>query len=341
MGDPKDCVSEACAASADPTGKVPVPTDSVNVGSPTRAVGARFGVEERGAFRNFALLAVVVSGAFALPLGELLRFALKNSLFSHLPLIPLVSAWWIWKRPGGEVVPLFKPSPGWAAAAAAVAGVLVSGYWLVWRARAELPPAEYLCLMTTAYLAALLAVALLTLGVGVVKAFRFPILFLGFMIPWPTMLVDLVETTLQFASAEAAHALLVLSGLPVLRDGLVFRLPGLTFEVAQECSGIRSSLVLFITSVLGAHLLLRTPWRRWALVLAVLPLGVLRNGFRILTLGWLCVHVDPAMIDSPIHHQGGPLFFVLSLGPFFLLLWWLRRGERRQVPPSARPPLMP
>ncbi len=295
----------------------------------------------RLALRRFALLAVVVTGAFAQPLVEWFSFSLKNSLFSHLPLIPLVSAWWIWKRPGGEQVPRVRASPGRAALAAAAAGlvvVMVVSYWLVWRGRGTLPQAEYLCLMTGAYLATLLAAALLTLGAGVVKAIRFPILFLVFMVPWPQALVDGVETVLQLASAEVAHGFLMLSGVPVLRDGLVFKLPGLIFEVAQECSGIRSSLVLFITSVLGAQLLLRTRWRRAVLVLAVLPLGVLRNGFRILTLGWLTVNVNPAVIDSPLHHSGGPIFFVLSLGPFFLLLWWLRRSERggaATAPPRA------
>ena len=33
------------------------------------------------------------------------------------------------------------------------------------------------------------------------------------------------------------------------------------------------------------------------------------------------------MIDSPIHHRGGPVFFVLSLIPLFLLVVWLRRHE--------------
>jgi hypothetical protein len=35
------------------------------------------------------------------------------------------------------------------------------------------------------------------------------------------------------------------------------------------------------------------------------------------------------MIDSMIHHRGGPIFFALSLVPLFLLLWWLRRQEQR------------
>jgi hypothetical protein len=33
------------------------------------------------------------------------------------------------------------------------------------------------------------------------------------------------------------------------------------------------------------------------------------------------------MIDSDLHHKGGPIFFALSLIPLFLLLWWFRRME--------------
>ena len=63
------------------------------------------------------------------------------------------------------------------------------------------------------------------------------------------------------------------------------------------------------------------------LVAAVIPLGILRNGLRILFIGLLCVHVGPEMIHSVFHRRGGPPFFVLSLIPLFVLLWWLRRGE--------------
>ncbi len=109
----------------------------------------------------------------------------------------------------------------------------------------------------------------------------------------------------------------------------MFALPGVVLEVAQECSGIRSSWVLFITSLLASHLFLRGPWRRIVLVAFVIPLGIVRNGFRILVIGLMCVYIGPHMIDSVIHRHGGPLFFVLSLGPLFLLLWWLRRGEEQ------------
>ncbi len=132
--------------------------------------------------------------------------------------------------------------------------------------------------------------------------------------------------------AVAAALLFAVSGSTVFREGLVFQLPGITLQVAQECSGIRSSLVLFITSLVAGKLFLQSPWRKLFLTAFVIPLAIVRNGFRVFTLGWLCVHISPNLIDSPIHHRGGPLFFLLSLVPFFLFLLWLRRGEGQRSP---------
>ena len=162
--------------------------------------------------------------------------------------------------------------------------------------------------------------------------------FLVFMVPVPDHIAGVLETGLKLASAEAAAWLFEISGVPVLRDGVVFQLPGITLEVARECSGIRSSYVLFMTSLIAAHLFLRSTWHRVILIGVVIPLGIVRNGFRIVVLGWLCVQYGPHMIDTWIHHRGGPVFFVLSLIPLFILLGWLWRSENRRrtgATPSA------
>ena len=59
----------------------------------------------------------------------------------------------------------------------------------------------------------------------------------------------------------------------------------------------------------------------------IIPLAILRNGFRILVIGLLCVNIGPQMIHSLIHRRSGPVFFVLSLIPFLLVLWLLRKGD--------------
>ena len=64
-------------------------------------------------------------------------------------------------------------------------------------------------------------------------------------------------------------------------------------------------------------------------VLSVLPIAALRNGLRIVTISVLTVKVDPGTIEGPVHSQGGPPFFVLSLVPLFALALLLRRLEKR------------
>ena len=130
------------------------------------------------------------------------------------------------------------------------------------------------------------------------------------------------------ASTDVSALLFGLTGTPFWRDGTYIGLPGIVLHVAQECSGIRSTWVLFITSLLASHLLLRSPWRRVALVALVFPLGILRNPIRIVVIGLLCVNIGPHMIDSAIHRRGGPVFFAFSLVPLLLATVWLHRQER-------------
>jgi exosortase/archaeosortase family protein len=74
---------------------------------------------------------------------------------------------------------------------------------------------------------------------------------------------------------------------------------------------------------------LSSSWHRGLLVAMVIPLGIVRNAFRVLVIGLLCVHVGPDMIDSWIHHKGGPLFFAVTLLPLFLAAAWFRHRERK------------
>jgi exosortase C (VPDSG-CTERM-specific) len=158
------------------------------------------------------------------------------------------------------------------------------------------------------------------------------------MVPFPTVVHNWLESFLQRGSAMTAYALFEISGTPVFYNNLDLQLPGFALQVAPVCSGIHSSLVLFLTSLIAGHLFLRSPWNRGILALAVLPLGLLRNGFRIFVIGQLCVHVGPEMIHSVLHRDSGPVFFVLSMVPFFLVLILLRRSEQKSMGIVRRQP---
>jgi exosortase C (VPDSG-CTERM-specific) len=183
-------------------------------------------------------------------------------------------------------------------------------------------------MMMVSFLLFFFGVCCLFLGREILRAAAFPLGFLIFMVPIPSFLMRGIDVFLQYGSAVVARGFFRLSGTPLFENGLVFQLPGITIQIAPECSGIHSSLVLFIISLLASYVFLRTPWKRAVFILAVIPLGILRNGFRVFTIGELCVHLGPQMINSPIHRKGGPIFFVLSLIPIFILLVMLQKSDQ-------------
>lgn len=278
-----------------------------------------------------ACFAILLLGIFAQPLLALINYAAGSDLYSYILLIPFISAYLLYVRrnqlPKDYVVDL----PLAVAFLAAGVGSFASTHWLHFGEQSS-TSADYLALQTLSFLCCLAAGGFFFLGRAWMQAAAFPLAYLIFMVPMPDPMRDALELASKSASAEMANLLFQLSNVPFLRAGAIFQLPNITIEVAQECSGIRSSWVLLMTSILAANLFLKTPWRRIVLVAFVIPLGILRNGFRILVIGLLCVNMGPQMIHSIIHRRGGPLFFVLSLVPLLLLLAWLHKGESRTRP---------
>ena len=268
--------------------------------------------------------------AFIQPLTRLMVYAAQSELNSLILLVPFIAGYLLHTQQV-RILAAFRTSIAGTVTAGGVGfAALVAG--IVWRQRVSIN--DDLGLMALAFVSFAAAGGFLFLGARWLAARAFPIAFLIFMVPLPDAAVDWLENASMLASAEAAALFFNAAGTPVFRHGTVFELQGIVLQVAQECSGIRSSWVLFIAGLLASHLFLRTRWRRIVLVAFVIPLGILRNGFRVFVIGLLCVHIGPWMIDSTIHRQGGPFFFALSLVPLFLLLLWLRRRERRLNLPS-------
>lgn len=293
-------------------------------------------MQMHSAYRRFAVGAIALSLAFIWPLVQWAAFALDSYLYSHIILIPSVSVWMIWMRRASQPPGAEPGVAGAVLAAAAATGAL--GYGLLASPSPALEPTHRLTWTIAAYALGIVSAGFWFLGGRFMRTHAVAVAFLVFMIPMPGWLERGTEIALQQGSAEAADLLFALSGLPYLRDGQVFRLPSITMEIAQECSGIHSSLVLFITSIVAGQMFLPRGWRRWALTLAVIPLALIRNGFRVLTLGVLCERIGPHMIDHWIHHRGGPIFFALSLIPFFILLFiFARVGRKSRVKAAIDP----
>jgi len=290
--------------------------------------GTCAGAPPHKTMRPFWVALVILIAAFAVPLYQLAEFAIGSELYSHILIVPLAAAYFFFT--GNSVV--FRSSgPSWSWSIVFILmGVLLALIGLnLGLSNSPARHVDYLSAMTASLLCFGYGASTFYLNRESLRRVLFPLGFLLFMIPLPAYLQSLLETFLQHGSALTAFGFFKIYGTPILvTDVLVFDLPGFRLHVAPECSGIHSSLVLFIVSVAASRLFLHTAWKRAALVLAVIPLALLRNGLRIFVVGQLCVDVGPQMIDSYIHRHGGPVFFVLSLIPLLLALIALYRTEQ-------------
>jgi exosortase len=177
------------------------------------------------------------------------------------------------------------------------------------------------------------------------RAAAFPLAVLALTSPLPSESMHFAEIALQKGSAEVAHMLFKVTGMPVFRQGLVFSLPGMDIEVAEECSGIRSSTAFLIMIVVASHLLLRSNWSKALLILLTIPIVIFKNAVRIATLCWLGVYVSPDFLHGDLHKYGGLPFSLIGLAllvPLLIALqrletaWWSTPAAQSSPQPSTR-----
>ena len=278
----------------------------------------------------FALATVVLALCFGVPLYDLAWFAATSEFHSYILLIPFISAYLVWLKKGSFPI-CSQPARRASLVFLTVGTLVLIVYWLFLRSRLKLMEDDYLAVMMISFLLFFVGICGLFLGRELLRATAFPLGLLIFMVPIPAAAMPAIDAFLQHGSAAAAQGFFTLSGTPYLRSGLAFQLSDINILVARECSGIQSSMVLLITGLVAGYLFLRKPWNRALLALLMIPLGLLRNGFRVFTIGELCVHIGPQMINSYIHRKGGPIFFALSLIPLFILLVVLQKYERGRI----------
>ena len=283
-----------------------------------------------GSLRRVILALVALLGLFALPLYKWASFSLHDELYGHAVLVPLISLYLIWTN--RENVPLRgEPAPALGAALFGVGGLFLAMYWAR-SAGGALGREEAVTWTMLAFFSCLAGVLAGVLGKKFLRGNLFALGFLLCAVPLPIFVRAWIEGRLQYGSAAMAYAMFRTCGTLAEWKNLDIDLSTITLTIAPECSGIHSSLVLLVTALLAGHLFLRSPVHRLVLALVIIPLAVVRNGFRIFTIGELCVHIGPHMIDHWIHHRGGPVFFSLALVPFLLLLYVLVRREQRRQP---------
>jgi len=257
------------------------------------------------------------------PLSDLFASRFMRDYHTLIPFIPIITIYLLYLK-RKEIFEKGRYS-FWPGAGVIGAGLVLFAALTV--SGGSLNPNDYATAAVFSALVLLWGSFLLAYGTKVFAALLFPLLFLVFMIPVPAFIMEKIITFLQVGSTEFADLLFWASQTTYYREGFLFHLPGMSVEVAPQCSGIRSGLALFITAWLAGYLFLNSRWRRIVLVLCVFPITMLKNGIRISTLTLLGTYVDPRILQSSLHREGGIPFFILALSLMAPILYWLRRGD--------------
>ena len=246
---------------------------------------------------------------FRSPLAALFSLTQQEEHYSHIVLIPCLSLYVLYLD-RKAIFSSREWSPGLGCM---LIGLGTLGYWY---AAAEIFVPDQLPMTILALVVMCWGIFVSCFGVTLFRKVSFGLLFLLFIVPLPSFLLDAIIGFLQRSSTEATGVMFSALGVPVFRQGFVFSLSNFTIHVAEECSGIRSTLSLLITSFVVGHFFLRSVWAKAGLVAIIIPLAIVKNAFRIVGLSLLANYVDPTFItDSALHRNGGiPLFLYMEIG---------------------------
>ena len=270
-------------------------------------------------------------------LQALFLYSRSDDTASHIVLVPLITMYLIYQE-RDRVFASPRGSWGWAALAAVpgLALLAAGGFYGPFAAAAT-----SLSLGAAGLVLVCIGLFLLCYGPASARAAAFPLAFLIFLVPIPDPMMQGAVQVLKRGTTEVVAVLFALTGTTFYRQDFLFSLRDFSIIVADQCSGIRSSIALTLTSLLLGHMFLNSPWRKVVLVAVVLPITVFKNGVRIVALTLLAMHVDPSFLTGQLHRDGGIAFFLLALLMLLPVLVWLRRSEAAAVKRAAAVSLSP
>jgi exosortase len=279
-------------------------------------------------FLAWVLLAIA---AWLPALYTLVRIAIADDNYSYTLLVLGVSIVLLCLEPWDA-----PAQRGWSIPVLLIIGVvLAAAAWINLHTHFSAGGDSRLAVSIFLWIAFIIAVFIQTYGWSSFSRLRFPFLFSLLAVPLPAWATDRVVLALQWGSADSADLLFRLFRVPTVREGLVFSFSKVDIEVAHECSSIRSSTILVVTTLVLAQLFLKSKWSKWISFLVSLPIAVFKNGVRIFTLSVLAEYVSTSWLDSWLHHHGGFIFLALGMAFMFGIIWLLWRAERRRALPAA------
>jgi exosortase len=251
---------------------------------------------------RFLILAGLVAVAYIPTFDWMIgRWSATDTYYSHGFLVPFVSIGIVWLMRKELFALPVKPSPwGWPILIIGILIFLLSALWRVY-----FSSGFSLILVIT-------GLVLIFLGARHLKTLWFPITFLLFMVPLPMVVVANVSFRLKIFASQVSTVAVNMLGVPAIREGSVIKTLHSYVLVEDPCSGIRSLIALIALGALMAYFSKMSARRKFVLFLMSIPLAVVTNIIRIVTVTLASEVYGSKFATGAFHDAMGIMVFVLA-----------------------------
>lgn len=240
--------------------------------------------------------------------GSAINPAWENSSYGlALLLLPIAIAWQVWEL-RGALAGHEAPHP-WLGPCLVSISILV--YYIGVKA---IQPR----VVVIAGICLLYGLALSLRGRDVFRQVFFPISFLFLMVPL-NFLEEIVGFPLRMFVAKASTAMLNWFGIEAIQRGSGIISSVFRFDIADPCSGIRSLMALTTITAGFAYVTQRAQWKRWVLFASAMPLAVLGNLARVLSIALVAQVYGQELATKVYHDWSGFILFPVALGAMAIL----------------------
>lgn len=231
---------------------------------------------------------------------------INNPYYSHGIIVPIISGYIIWRMKKELISTHRKESQK---------GLIIFIIGLVLQTISVIYSIRFLSGLSL--IIVIFGVISYLYGWELINKIKFPISFLLLAVPLP--FVDIVAPPVQILSTVASSNIANMLGIPTEMDGLLLKTNAGIFEVALECSGLRSIISLLTLSIIYASILEGGILMKSTIVLSSIPLAIIGNVLRITSI------LDVANVygkDVAINYFHGIsnllLFGIMSIGLFLV-----------------------
>jgi len=180
-----------------------------------------------------------------------------------------------------------------------------------------------------AFFLGLYSIVGLAWGWKTMKTVFFPFVMFAFCMPLGTFIDPLTAGLRIMSTIITAFITSDLLGVPVVRMGtqLIDASNHYNYDVAAACSGIRSLFGLLAITLVFAMVLYKTYWRRAVMIGFAIPLAVICNTLRLVTIV-LAAQSFGHEAGTFVHEWFGFVTYAISIAAIMLLTKFMREPQK-------------